>query len=136
MTFWKSQHFKALQKDWYKRLEDLGFRDAEKIVGDELVLRQCAAHMYKDTDELSRQHKADYYNILSQQVHHATFSNNVDQLILSLYADGKKIKAICDELEKIGERRCRGTIRYTIRKYEMSWGMKEYTPQQLNRKVK
>ncbi len=135
MTFWKATPFRALQRTWYKRLEECGFHDAEKIAHGEMVLKQSASHPYKGKDELTREIKEHYYQMLAQQVEDADFASDVDRLILSLYADGKKIKIICEELEKRGDRRCRGTIRFTIRKYEMEWGIRKYTARQLNRKT-
>lgn len=135
LTYWKSQHFKALQKLWYQRLQTAGFTDAEKVIGDELELKQTAYHHYRGADELTRQSKEAYYEVLSAHVHVAAFETDVDALILSWYADGKKIKAIYIELERLGKRRCRGTIRFTIRKYEVIWGIRKYTPKQLNKKT-
>lgn len=136
MTYWKSQQFKALQKAWYERLEAEGFKDVERIIGDDSVLRLSAAAPYRDVpDPFNREMQELYYVVLGQKVHEAEFKNEVDRLILTWYADGRKINFICDELRKLGETRYRGTIRYTIRKYEMKWGMRKYTHHQLNKKV-
>ncbi len=135
MTFWKTQHFKALQKAWYRRLEDEGFADAEEMIAGELVLKQTAQHCYRGTDEITRESKEGYFRLMASLVQEAEFTSEVDKIILTRYAEGKKIKVILEELTSMGKRRCRGTIRYKIRTYEMRWGMREYTPQQLNKKV-
>lgn len=136
MTFWQTPSFKALQEVWYQRLKAEGFQDAEEIVGGELVLRQSAAHPYRHHDELGITAKEAYYRLLAQQVQVAAeFQTEVDRVILTMFAEGAKLKKIAEELEKRGERRCRGTIRYRIRTYEMRWGLREYTPKQLNKKV-
>ncbi len=135
MTFWKTQHFKALQKAWYRRLEESGFTDAEEMIAGELVLRQTAHHVYRGTDEITRGTKEDYFRVMASLVQEAEFSCEVDRIIMTRYAEGKKIKVILEELASMGKRRCRGTIRYKIRTYEMKWGMREYTPRQLNKKV-
>ena len=134
MSYWKSPHFRTLQKIWYQRLEETGFQDHERFVGNNSELIQFSVNAYKSMDQTRRENKAAYFNLLSQNLHYAEFASKVDELILTWYADGKKIKVICEELERLGERRCRGTIRYTIRKYEMKWGMRQYTPKQLNQK--
>lgn len=143
MTFWKSQAFKALQKDWYKRLEASGFRDVEKIVGDDMRLREFNPMRSRDPKhadnknkrKLAREMKELYYRLIYHHVQEAIFPTFVDELIMTWHADGRRIKDICAELEKFGEKRCRVTVRITIRRYEMAWGMREYTPKQLNRKV-
>jgi hypothetical protein len=134
MTYWKSGQFKELQQEWYQRLQENGFRDHEKFVGNNSELIQFSVNAYKSMDAVRRENKATYFSLLSQNLHYAEFASEVDELILTWFADGKKIKLICEELERRGERRCRGTIRYTIRKYEMKWGMRVYTPKQLNQK--
>ncbi len=135
MTFWKTQAFIALQEAWYQRLEAEGFKDAEETVAGELVLRQIAAHPYRGTEPLERETKERYFRFLAQQVQEAEFKSEVDRIILIKHAEGEKIKRICEELNKQGQARCRGTIRFTIRKYEMRWGLRQYTAKQLNKKV-
>lgn len=135
MTYWTTQHFKALQKAWYERLQEGGFQDAEVMVGGELDLRQNACHPYRDNSEITRSCKEAYYQFVAQKVQETVFTSDVDHLILARHADGKRIKHICEELEGIGKSRTRGTIRFRIRVYEMKWGLKQYTPKQLNRKV-
>lgn len=76
-----------------------------------------------------------YFRLLSQQVHEAQFRNTVDQWILTWYADGWRIKCICDELARKGHSRARHTVRFIIRRYEMLWGMRTYTAKQLNRRT-
>lgn len=134
MTFWKTKGFKALQDEWYQRLEALGFHDAECMVGEEFVLRQNAAHPYKGLDQLSRDMKEMYFAILSQKIQEAEFKTEIDCLIMTWHAEGSNIKSIIDDLERAGKKRSRKTIRSTIRKYEMAWGIKNYTLMQLNKK--
>lgn len=134
MTYWKSREFKTLQDHWYKRLESEGFQDNEVRVGDFVVLKQRAARPYRDLGELSRETKECYYRILAQQVQEAEFRNDVDKLVLTWFADGMKIKKICEELERRGIGRCRVAVRFIIRRYEMRWGMRIYSRKELNLK--
>lgn len=134
MTYWKTEHFEALQKLWYKRLEEAGFQDAEQLRANEMLLKQRGDHplTHAGLDELAREHKAAYYTLLQQMVREWKFANEVDQWILEMYADGIAIKQICRILNEAGESRCRGTVRFVVRKYEMKWGLRVYTARQLN----
>jgi hypothetical protein len=134
LSFWKTPSFKALQRAWYARLEKEGFRDAEEQIGGEFVLKQIAAHPYRGMDHLAIQTKEAYYRLLGLQIQNGEFANEVDRLIVTMFAEGHKIKRIHEALVKQGTQRSRGTIRFTIRKYEMKWGLREYTPKQLNKK--
>jgi len=125
MTYWQTQHFKATQRDWYQRLAAEGFEDAEELIGAEMVLRQSSTHPYRHSDELRIQSKADYFRCLAQQASEFQFSNDVDRVIMTLLAEGAKIKRIREELTSIGESRCRMTIRARIRTYEVKWGLRK-----------
>lgn len=131
MTYWKTEHFKALQKAWYRRLEASGFRDAEEMIDDEMVLRQTAAHIYKDTDDLGRVTKEAYWRSLAQYVQEARdFRCDVDKLILTMFAEGARIKSIREELMRIGKPLARNTIRFRIRAYQIKWGVRTFTKDQ------
>ncbi len=130
---WNSPEFKMLQKAWYERLESEGFRDAEELINGELILKETAAHNYRGLDELRRTNKEAYFHFISQHVEETAFSSAIDHLILLWHAEGKKIVQICRDLDFLGKGRCRRTVRSRIRIYEMRWGIREYTPQQLNR---
>lgn len=135
MTFWKTKEFMGIQQEWYRALEKHGFIDAEKKIGGEMELKQSASAPYRHIKRLlDIQTKEDYYTRIAQNVHEAKFRNKVDQHIMVLHSLGYRIKDICAELVLIGEKRCRDTIRYVIRRYEMAWGMRIYTRRQLNRK--
>lgn len=134
MSFWKTPDFKSLQRAWYARLEREGFRDAEEIVGGEYVLKQIAAHPYRGMGHLAIQTKEAYYRLLGLQVQTGDFASEVDRLILTMFADGRRIKHIVEALHNLGTPRARNTIRFIIRKYEMRWGLREYTAKQLNKK--
>ncbi len=135
MTYWKSPVFKALQQAWYAKLADKGFEDAEEMVGADMMLKQIAAHSYRDMDELGITTKAAYYRALGEMVQVSVFQSDVDRMILTMFAEGSKIKQIIDALAGKGSRRCRKTVMVTIRRYEMIWGLRQYTPQQLNKRL-
>jgi hypothetical protein len=135
VTFWETKTFKTLQQAWYRRLKAEGFQDAEEFIAGELVLKQSAANCYRGADQTMRVSKEAYYMFVSQQVEQTIFESDVDQLILRMHAEGKKKKHICEQLASIGKRRCRNTVTFRIRIYEMRWGIRAYTPKQLNRKA-
>lgn len=134
MTFWRQQQFKALQLEWYKRLEESEFKDAEKIIGEELELKQAAAYLFKGEDEPTWKAREAYFHLMSQQIHEAEFRCEIDEIIMTWHVAGQRIKSICEELDRKGMHRCRHTVRFTIRKYEMRWGLREYTRKQLNQR--
>lgn len=135
MTFWKRPEFKALQKQWYQRIEEEGFEDAEELIGDDLVLKQTASSAYGSLDEITRESKEAYYTFVAQKVQETEFKSPVDRTILAGVASGRKIRDIVEDLHNQGTPRCRFTVRIKIRTYEMKWGLRQYTPKQLNRKV-
>ncbi len=134
MSFWKTTAFKALQQAWYARLEKEGFRDAEEIIGGEYVLKQIAAHPYRDMDHLTIWAKESYYRLMCLQVQKGEFATEVDRLVLTMFAEGRRIKHIVEALHNLGTPRARNSVRFIIRKYEMRWGLREYTAKQLNKK--
>lgn len=132
MKFWQTQSFKTLQKAWYERLEDDGFADVEEFARDgEMRLKKSAVHVFREDDRF-RDSKEAYYHFVSQQVHETVWTSDVDRLILLRHSEGRKIRHICEELELLGHRRTRGTVRFKIRRYEVIWGIREYSPRQMN----
>lgn len=132
MTYWTTQHFKAMQKAWYQRLKDSGFEDVERLVGHEMELRQCAEHVFGDNSATDVEEKIDYQSFLTDMIRQTKFKREVDRLILVFHARGMAASQISRELERLGQRRNRDTVRYRIRIFEMKWGIRKYTPKQLN----
>lgn len=139
MNSWQTKQFKDLQAIWYEKLSANGFVDIEHVVGDDQELIQSATYPYRyNPSVIERQNKQVYFEQLSKHVQEQVFSNEIDKLILSKRADGCQIKEIVDALIKVGYRRTRETVRFTIRRYENSWGIRSWTPKQLtaNKKKK
>ena len=137
MTYWQTTAFKDLQEAWYERLAADGFRDVERLVGSEMLL-DSERRLPEDTREITEH----YYQIIASKIHEAEFRNDIDRLVLTSYCEGKKIQTICEELRTLCKppcfrlpRRSRHTIRFIVRRYEALWGLREWTPQQLGRKV-
>ncbi len=134
MTKWNTDEFKALQKEWYQRLEDEGFQDAEVLVDGELVLQQRAAHVYRNASKkIERESKEAYFRLLGQLVHKEKFDRKIDKKVLMAYAAGDRITVIVRELKRAGTPRNRTAVRFIIRKYKMRWGLEDYTNKQLGK---
>lgn len=131
-----------MQDAWYTKLRLEGFEDVEVMVQGELSLRRPDYMHYRvvDEDELGTKSASveAYYYALNQKLEAeiALFRNEVDRLILSCFAMGTKITRIVEILAREGKPRCRNTIMFTIRRYEMQWGLRAYTRKQLNRRAK
>jgi len=128
---------RELQKHWYKILEDSGFKDIEELVNGKMVLKQTSDHSGWYKDQFNREMQEEYFRVIWHHAHDETveFRNDVDKLILQMYANGSKIVDILRTLEEMGERRERKTVRIIIRRYEVAWDIKQYTPRQLNKRV-
>ena len=142
MTYWETSSFKALQADWYRRLKEDGFQDAERVVElpqpdgttkTYLKFKRTSSHAICETTVEQKEQKEAYFRLLGQLVHVSEYESEVDRLILNMFADGERIKKIVETLALFGTSRGRDTVRWTIRKYEMRWGLKEYTQRQLHR---
>ncbi len=126
--------FRALQKEWYKKIKDQGFEDIEKLDGEELVLIKSCRHVFKHTDQLTRNIKTEYFRAMAMaaQDEATVYRNETDRHILIRYVEGAKIKTICAELKEMGSPRHRHSVRFIIRRYEMEWGFRHYNNRQLN----
>ena len=131
MTKWNTPEFKQLQKEWYQRLDDEGFQDAEVLIDGELVLQQRASNVYRGSPQIQRESKEAYFRLLGQLVHKAKFDRKIDKTVLMAYAAGDRITVIVRDLKKEGTPRNRTAVRFIIRKYKMRWGLEEYTNKQL-----
>jgi len=136
--YWQTEAFHELQDAWYAKLRDSGFEDAERRVKGDMELVNAAAHVFTGPgwDYFEYEQRAHYYRVLGQKVHDAQFKRKSDEVIMMLFADGKKVRQIIEALVAIGEGRCRQAIRNTIRKYEKAWGLKNYSWKELGRRDK
>ncbi len=132
MAYWQSARFKAMQDAWYAKLKASGFEDAEELIAGEMVLRHNAEYVFRDMGSTTARARASYFSYMSEMVHQTKFRNDVDCIILSLRAAGARMKAIREALLLMGFKKSRRTIRVIIRRYEMTWGMKDYLPGELN----
>lgn len=138
-----SREFKQLLGEWNLKLEASGFKDAEKEVAGERVLRQSSDYAFRESVEVIRETKLQYFTILAQKIaEESQFSDEWDRRIMEMTAEGCSIKEISEELRTLkpeGRERTkhnRDTIRYVRRRYEHRWGIKVWLPHQMqSRKV-
>lgn len=134
MKFWLTNSFRALQRAWYQRLAADGFEDAEELVGEEVVLRQNAHHSAPYEHEERRVAREEYYRMLRCLAAVEAFDSPIDEVIIIMTAEGARQKEIEARLNSLGirrpprflseKRRCRESIRLTVRKYERRWGLR------------
>ncbi len=128
--------FKELQKYWYSLLEQSGFKDIEKLVDGNLVLKTTSTIKHQRIDAFDCHMDAEYFRCLFHKINdkETTYRNEVDRVVMQMHAEGYKIKDIIDALKNMDVLRSRASVRFIIRKYEMLWEIKYYTPKQLNKK--
>lgn len=123
--FWQTKKFKQLEQEWYRRLEEEKFSDLEKWVGGTLTLRQEASNCYRQAPAVVWENKQRYFELLGVYFHQEKeFKDEVEAFVMEQRANGVSIKRISKELETMGERCHRQTIRTIVRKYEVKWGIK------------
>jgi hypothetical protein len=131
------EKFKELQSYWYSLLEKAGFKDQEILIGEELILKRPPFH-YRNTQIKRKELQEEYYKMMSEHALDETtqFSNQIDKYIILRHIEGVKQKQIVQELLECGTPKSRRSVRVIIRRYEMRWGIRYYTPEQLNKYCK
>lgn len=123
--------FKKLQQHWYKKLKDSGFDDIENETFD---LLNKPPPLLADIVKAARE---EYFRLISWcvQDENTVFRNDVDRYILERHAEGANANTISKELSKRGTPRHRHSIRFIVRKYAFAWGVRCFTPTELNIKI-
>lgn len=128
--------FKDLQTKWYEKLKESGFEDCEK--GDSLKKR--SSNSYRQTHETPREIKLEYYLEIGSHLHDMflldqfSLFNYCNELIMHLHSEGFTISEIVRKLSSLGISKERKTIRYTIRRHQKEWGIKNWSLKQLRLK--
>ena len=133
--FYNSSEFKKLQKQWYAKLKDSGFVDAETVglpAAPDGMLTQRSSNAYKQADLSVIAIKAEYFSMVAECVEKEQWDDATYEFILRNHADGKSHLAIVRLFAKEkGDTIHRQTVRYVIRRYLNKWGIKYYSPDQL-----
>ena len=127
----KSKQFCDLQKYWYQKLAEDGFKDIET---DEVVLKKEADRSlswFKDPSY--RASKVEYYILIEHSLREniAEFDEDYDYFIMVLWTKGYKKSEICRALESLNKKIHRNTVTWIIRKYESKWGVRQWKPNQM-----
>lgn len=158
--------FRKLQKIWYEKLAEAGFKDVEEMRGNTFFLKQSTKHPFRHvnmkrtvtanqvqfkngdrskydeqdlslfvTDRIQLEAKEEYYRVMSHLAYDidTPYDNKAHEYILKKWSDGETIAKISEGLTTLGEDRERKAIRFTIRRYEMRWGLKSYRRKEIGR---
>jgi hypothetical protein len=131
MTFWQTSKFRQLEKEWYEKLKENGFIDAEKTTGKQQVLIQFASNALRQASQLTRESKAEYFSLLFKCVNADAPTDRIELLVMSRRAEGAKIEEISKELKQLGGKFHRQMIRYIIRRYEHKWNIRIWPAEKL-----
>lgn len=124
--FWQTNEFKRIEKEWYEKLKEEKFQDAEQTINGKALLKQQSSNCYRGKSKIERENKLRYYELLGHFFsEEKEFQDWVESYIMQRRSDGVKIIHISKELEWANERCYRGTIRKIIQKYERKWGIKK-----------
>lgn len=132
--FWRTRTFRTLSKDWDQILEKSGFNDVEKDLTNARVLKKRASSCYERAVEVERETKLEYYCFLGYLANNTIFPSELEKLVMIRHSEGAKIQEITREIENTGISRDRKTVRRIIRRWQMKWGVREWSLKELHLK--
>lgn len=130
----RANNLRQLQREWYRKLKKTGFVDAEKLSGNDMVLKRSASDAYRQASKVTRDAKQAYFDQMCYHAYQEHFDKKIDELVIKMRAEGANIKGICAQLKKKGYERHQQTVRFIIRKYENRWGVKCWKPKLMTSK--
>jgi hypothetical protein len=84
MAFWDTRAFKSLQKKWYQKLAQTGFRDIERM-----------SHLHTETANFKDYEAVqEFYSQISRYSNYGKFDSTDEALIWALFVDGKSLRYI------------------------------------------
>lgn len=134
MEFWKSRQFKILYNSWNQKLKDSQFEDAEIDLKNDRQLKQRATNSYRQATELEREARLEYFLTIGNLANETRFPTALDEYVMLRHSEGASIKEIVAEIRDFSIRRDRKTIRYIIRRWQEIWGIRSWSPHQMNLK--
>lgn len=133
--FYQTTEFRHLDAEWNKKLVETDFKDAERSIGSTRVLKQRSSYAYRRHARTPNQEaKEVYFTLILQNIHTTSFDKELDQLVLSKFAEGLNNVAIVRELTALGLRIHRKTVMFIVRRYEHLWGLRFWTAKKRNLK--
>jgi hypothetical protein len=130
--FWRTKKFKTLTVVWNKKLEASGFHDAEIELKGDRALKQRATNSYRQASELERESRLEYYCFLGYLAHNTMFVDEIEKFIMIRHSEGAEDKEIVEELKNMGVSRHRQTVSYVIKRWQVKWGVKNWSLRQRN----
>lgn len=101
----KSKEFKELQKEWYKKLKDSGFRDVEKNERELIAPSEIAPETFEET--------VAYYRMARRFLEDHDFVSPFNAAVWFLHCEGLSAREIAREF-----RRSNSTISTLVSLYE------------------
>lgn len=103
----KKQDLKALQKEWYKKLQEVGFKDIESSSD---YLKEWDSHYFQaNYDPLSFEARQTYYQLADNFLVSYKFSSFLEFKIWELHTQGLSTRKIADELKLTHTPHCRAS---------------------------
>lgn len=130
-----SPDFKALKKFWDKKLAKSGFVDIEIEKGDFVYLAQNAPNVYKQQPQVAREARLAYFSAMSRGYAAKPPRKKLDRMVMELYVNGTRVDEIVRVLKAGGIVKYKTTLQFIIRRYEKAWGVHEWAPEELKRRV-
>jgi uncharacterized protein (UPF0297 family) len=128
----KFKENEKLIKEWYAKLKADGFNDIEKIFNGEYCIKQVSSHpLRRAKNATKREARRKYYQTLSEHVQTEPWTNSIDEIVMTMYSEGKYMRDISEELKSLGYKHHVQTVRYIVRGYETKWNIKKWQPNQL-----
>jgi hypothetical protein len=144
MEPFRKKGFKSLLLKWNKKLEESGFQDIEIELNNGRALRQSCVGQYNRWNKFERDSRLEYFCVVGHLVHDTIFPNDLEKFIMLKHAEGETITEIFKAMqangfrmyEKSGKsyRSLRRHIMYIIRQWQMKWGIKTWSLQELSLK--
>lgn len=91
MSFWRTKKFNKLKEEWYRKLENEGFVDAE--------LTESRLHVdtakFQDRDAIM-----GFYDRVTNYFYNAAFEPKIEKAVLMYYSEGLSIREIAIILKR------------------------------------
>ncbi len=114
----KNLSYEQLKKDWYKKLEESGFKDIEDDLGllkdwDSLRFKKSSSGVLPEQMEMIR----DHYTRATHLLHEYHFPSLTHRIIWTGYSDGLTLDEIVKQLSKTKHPLKRSQVHKIISQY-------------------
>lgn len=105
--------FKALQKQWYARLKEEDFQDAENAKGH---LRKESSHFTKKEIVAKFESTRTYFYNTTQFLNYHEFANEYEKVVWDYHSNGMSSREIATTLRKAGLKSNYDKVQHIIRR--------------------